>query len=78
MALENRGITSFCSKGTGLFAADYEKVRVPLLSCKPLLVQVLSGPFPVTLWGLGLWEPVQECADTLATGIGLSSKFFCV
>ena len=27
---------------------------------------------------LGLWEPVQECADTLVSSIGLSSKFFCV
>ena len=57
----------------------YERFRVPLLSCKPVLVQMLSGPFPVILWEL--WDSgnqLQECADTLVSSIGLSSKFFCV
>ena len=41
----------------------YERFRVPLLSCKPVLVQMLSGPFPVILWEL--WDSGNQCKNVL-------------
>lgn len=78
MVLENRSTLSFWSKGTGVFAAYYKRFGIRFLKCKPVHVQMLSGFFHVTLWGLGLWEPVQESADTLATDIDVSNKILCV
>ena len=51
-----------------------------LLSChaNQCLCRWYLAPFLSSCGTLGLWEPVQECADTLVSGIGLSGKFFCV
>ena len=51
-----------------------------LLSChaNQCLCRWHLAPFLSPCGTVGLWEPVQECADTLVSGIGLSGKFFCV
>lgn len=69
LLLEQRG---------GVLMAHHErfkfpKLRVPLLYCCPLCMQMSSGPFYVAWWelGLGIW---LKNADTLATAMSVSDN----
>lgn len=43
-----------------------------------LQVQVPAGPFCITIWELGLREPVRGNADTLVIAVAVNNKVHCL